>query len=171
MLATRRPLTSLAAPIAAVVLSVQGMAWADPPSPTSSTAPPPTEASYAPPVAPAPQQPAASSGLSTEQIGALVGLGVGVLGVGFGVGWGIATISQKNDAQQVCPTQVVCFTQNGVNKWQSADNNGTLSTFAFVIGAAGLLEAAVLWWLPTSSDPGSPKVGLGPGGLRVRGTW
>ncbi len=164
-----RPLTSLAAPIAAVVLSVHGMAWADPPPPTSAptTQPQPV---YAPDVPPAPSQPAAST-LSTEKVAALVGLGVGVLGVGFGVGYGIATLSKKNDAQQVCPTQVVCATQDGVNKWSDADTNGTLSTFAFVIGGLGLLEAAVLWWLPTGSDPVSTQVGLGPGGLRVRGTW
>lgn len=75
------------------------------------------------------------------------------------MGYGIATISKKNDAQQVCSTQVVCATQDGVDKWNDADHNGTMSTFAFVVGALGLLEAAVLWWLPTGHDASSTQLG------------
>ncbi len=167
----RRHFTCLVGPLGAVLLLAPSTAQAaDPVTPSSApTTEPPS--SYAPAVPPAPQQTSASSGRSSERLAALVGLGVGVVGVGFGVAYGIATIAKKNDAQQVCPTQVVCTTQDGVNKWNDADSSGSISTFAFVVGAIGLLEAAVFWWLPTGPDASSPQVAVGPGGLRVRGTW
>jgi hypothetical protein len=167
----RRYFASQVCPLAAAVLIAPSTAQAaDRPPPTSAPTnePPP---SYAPAIAPTSQPPAARGGPSSEEVAALVGLGVGILGVGLGVGYGIATISKKNDAQQVCSTQVVCATQDGVNKWNDADHNGTISTFAFVVGALGLLEAAVLWWLPTGHDASSTQLGLGPGGLRVRAMW
>jgi hypothetical protein len=122
------------------------------------------------PPPPAPQQPA-DRGLGSQKIAALVGLGVGVVGFGVSAGYGIATIAKKNDAQQVCPTLGTCPTQEGVNRWNDADNAGTISTFAFVIGCAGLLEAAVLWFIPGPRDGATTQVGLGPGSVRVSGSW
>jgi len=143
----------------------------DTPAPTSTT-PDPSQPVLAPPVPPptvAPQR--ADSGLGAQKTAALVGLGVGVVGFGVSMGYGIATIAKKNDAQQVCPTLGMCPTQDGVNRWNDADNAGTISTLAFVIGCAGFLEAAVLWFMPGARDGATTQVGLGPGSVRVSGSW
>jgi hypothetical protein len=107
-------------------------------------------------------------GVSSEKIAALVGGGVAIAGFAFSTAFALVANSEKSDAQRVCPGSTQCATQEGVDKWHRADVAANGSTLAFVIGCAGALEAAVFWLLPDSKRT---RVGVGPGVIRIRGTW
>ncbi len=110
-------------------------------------------------------------GLGTQKILGIVAGGIGVVGLGVGAAFGAMAMSQKNDAESVCPSNP-CSTQAGVNKWSNAATSATLSTVGFVVGGMGLAGAAVLWFTaPHSSRGASAQVGIGPGSLQLRGTW
>jgi len=110
----------------------------------------------------------ASLRMGTQKILSIVVGGIGVVGVGLGTAFGIMTISQKSDAQSACPGST-CATSDGVNKWSTAASSGNISTVGFILGGVGLAGAAVLWFTAPSSK--STQVGVGPGGLQVKGTW
>jgi hypothetical protein len=157
----------------AVVLPTGRLAEAgDPPATTAEPPAPATGATgqtpSSPPAAPDSKE---SQGLDSQQIAALVGLGVGVVGFGFGTAYGISAVSRKSDAQSVCPGSLQCATPEGVSKWHDAEWAASTSTFMFVIGCAGLLEAAVFWFTPSSKSATNTQVGFGPGSVRVQGTW
>jgi hypothetical protein len=125
-------------------------------------------APQSPVVAPPPET---SSGLGTQQILALVAGGVGIVGLGLGTALGLMAISKKNDAQSACPSSP-CSTEDGSNKWSDAASAGNVSTVGFIVAGVGVAGAAVLWFTaPSASGEASTQVGLGPGVLRVNGTW
>jgi len=131
------------------------------------------------PPAPSPTAPAASSaseapatsggGMGTQRVLALVAGGIGVVGIGVGTAFGIMALSKKSDAQNVCPND--CPTQDGVNKWSDATSTGNISTIALIVGGVGIVGGAVLWFTAPSGSSSSPQVGVGPGGLQLRGRW
>lgn len=113
----------------------------------------------------------ASSGLGTQKILALVAGGVGVVGLGLGTAFGLMALSKKSDAQSACPSSP-CPTEDGSNKWSDAVSAGNVSTVGFIVAGLGVAGAAVLWFTaPSASGGASTQVGLGPGILRVNGTW
>ena len=81
---------------------------------------------------------------------------------------GLAAIAQKSDAERACPGSL-CPTHDGSSKWSTASSTGNVATLGFVVGGVGVAAAAVLW-LTAPSAPGT-RLGLGPGGLQVRGAW
>jgi len=113
-----------------------------------------------------------SHGLGTQKIFGLVALGVGVVGVGLGTVFGLQSMSKHDDAHKACP-DAQCPTQDGVALWSDARSAGDLSTIFFAVGGVGLAGGAVLWFTARSesADAPSPQVGLGPGTIRLRGTW
>jgi hypothetical protein len=124
-----------------------------------------------PVVPPTPPPAPEGSGLGTQKIAALVAGGVGVVGLGVGGAFGLVAMSSKNDAQGVCPTNQ-CATEEGVDKWNHARSAAQLADVFLIVGGVGLAGAAVLWF--TAKSPGSEtsaQVGLGLGGVHVRGTW
>jgi hypothetical protein len=132
----------------------------------------PAAAPAAPPAAVAPGSeapPADSGGLGTQKILAIVAGGVGVVGLGLGSIFGLEAMSKKNDAQSACPDK--CASDDGVNKWNDAASAGNVATIGFIIGGVGLVGGAVLWLTAPSAGAAKTQVGLGPEGLRVRGTW
>lgn len=113
----------------------------------------------------------ARQGLGTQKILALVVGGIGVVGLGVGTAAGVLALSQKSDAQGLCPS-TSCPTQAGVNKWSDAASTGNVSTIGLIVGGVTLAGGAVLWFTGPSSSRGSTtQVGFGPGFLQVRGTW
>jgi hypothetical protein len=109
-------------------------------------------------------------GLGAQRVMALVAGGLGVVGLGLGAAFGAIAMVRKDDAEIACPDQ--CPTQAGADKWKAAAAAGDASTFAFAVGGAGIVAAAVLWWTaPSAKTAPSAYVGLGPGTLGVRGTW
>ncbi len=111
-----------------------------------------------------------NDGLGTQTIVGIVFTGLGAVGLGVGSAFGLAALSKKNEAQEVCPGQ--CATQTGVNDWSDAKSNGNVSTALFIGGGIALATGVVLWvTAPSSNAMASARVGVGPGGIRAEGTW
>jgi hypothetical protein len=125
------------------------------------------------PVEGAPSTPPAGvddgGGMGTQKILAIVAGGIGVVGLGVGTAFGIMALSKKSDAQNACPNN--CATQDGVNKWSDAASTGNISTIGLIVGGVGIAGGAVLWFTAPSASSSSPQVGVGLGGLQVKGTW
>ncbi len=120
--------------------------------------------------------PIASSGpapvdhrLGTQKIVALATGGLAVIGLGLGSAFGLMAASRKSDAQAVCPGD--CIDADGVAKWDDAKTAARLSDVFFIAGGVLLAGTAVLWFTakpPTSGEPVA-QIGLGLGGVRLRG--
>jgi hypothetical protein len=155
----------------------EAIAFGTPPVPAIVTPPPavtaPTSSTAAPApalaaVAPSPVE--SNRALGTQKIVAIVAGSVGVVGVIGGTIFGLVAMSRKNDAQKVCSGQ--CPTQAGVNDWNDAKDAGNASTAFYIIGGLGLAGGAALWFTAPSSNHGpGPQVGVGPGGIQLKGTW
>jgi hypothetical protein len=110
------------------------------------------------------------AGLGAQRVVSLVVGGIGVVSLGVGALFGATAIAKRNDAESACPDR--CATQDAADKWKAAAAAGDASTIGFVVGGAGIVAAAFLWWaVPTGGAARSVHVGLGPGALQVRGTW
>jgi hypothetical protein len=134
----------------------------------ASTGGAPTPASQAPFSAPPPED--TKDGLGTQKVVALIAGGLGVAGLAAGSAFGLAAISKKSQAQASCPD--LCSTQSAVDAWSDAKAEGNVSTALFVVGGVALAGAVVLWvTAPTPSAGATARIGLGPRGLRLEGTW
>ncbi len=118
---------------------------------------------------PPPPLPPAKAPLGRGRILSLVLGGVGVAASGVGVAYGLIARSRANEASDACPNQ--CVGQGGVDQWNQAQQAGNISTAAFVVGAAGIASGLVLWLHAKPVAESGPQIGLGPGGLQVRGIW
>lgn len=144
-------------------------------------APAPTPAPSVPvakPAGPLPSTPdlnasSESAGLGTQKILAIVAASIGVVGLGIGGVTGALALSEKSDAEKLCPKNPCGATDvDGVNKWKDAVSMGNISTVGFIVGAAGIVGGAVLWFTaPGSRVEPSTQIGFGPGSIRVRATW
>jgi hypothetical protein len=153
---------SVAAPVAAVLLlgsepraaAQEQSAPAPAPAPSGATQPSPA---YGEP-----------HGYETA---AFISLGVAAVAFGFSAAFGADALSKRNDARGVCPGSSVCTTQAGVDKWNDAETAAGISTISFLIGCAGLVEAAVFWFTPAPTASSTTQVGVGPSGIRLTGRW
>ena len=141
--------------IAVPRLNAEQVAPANHESPKNSPVVPPKESPRATPVA------------------AWVSLGVGVVGLGIGSVFGIQTLSSKSDADALCPTNR-CASDARVRELDSsARSSATISTVAFVVGAAGVGLGTV--WLLLGRAPKSSTVAWAltptPQSLSVRGAF
>jgi len=115
-----------------------------------------------------------SNGMETQRVLAIAAAGVGVVGVVVGMGFGLDAMSKHDEASKACPNQ--CTDPNGVNLWNKAVSSGNVSTIGFVVGAAGLIGGAMLWFTakPTSTEVHEQtvmQVGFGLGSVKLRGVW
>jgi len=110
-------------------------------------------------------------GLGTQRIVALVVGGVGVVGLGVGTVFGLASISKHNSADSACPSD--CQDQHGVDLWNESRSAGNIATAGFIVAGVGLAGAAALWFSAKSNDEPGPSaaLGVGPGSLMLRGAW
>jgi hypothetical protein len=148
-----------------------------PPAPTAPPSTPPvtpaeqlnTSESSAPPAAPPPTG-HSGRGTGLQRTLAVAAGGIGIVGLGVGAAFAFSAMSQRNDAQSVCPGPT-CPTLDGSNKWHTAVISGNASTIGFLVGGVGIAAAAVL--LATAPRASAPRaqVGLGVGGVEVSGTW
>ena len=117
--------------------------------------------------------PEASRGLGPQKTLALVAGGVGLVSLGVGAVFGLATLSKKNDAQATCPDLRICPTQNGADLWNEAVTDGNIANPFFVVGGLGVAAGAVLWLTAKPTSPSTPNagVGFGPGSIHLKGTW
>jgi hypothetical protein len=114
-----------------------------------------------------PTETAGSGGKKTQKIIAVVVAGVGVAGLGVGGAFGIMAISKKNHAQDLCSTPQ-CNDAAGSQAWSDAKKVGNISTVGFIAGGVLLATGAVLWF---TAGPSHTQVGIGPGNVRLSGTF
>jgi hypothetical protein len=147
---------------------------APPPAALLTPTPAPTPASE-----PAPEgRPPASHTLRT--IGWIVG-GVGVVGIGVGTGFALHSLSQKSDADKLCPAKLC--TPKGTSLISDATTSANIATAGFAVGLVGLAAGAWLVIQPFRSSPKtaasalavqarlSPYVGPDRTGVALEGTW
>lgn len=121
---------------------------AEPAAPTAMVAPQPP-----PMVLPAADN--SSSGLAT---GAIIAGSVGLVGIGLGVGFGLAAQSDLEESDRYCNGNQ-CTSQIGVDAAKDASRAANVATVGFAAGGALLALGAVLWLV---SESGSERPELAP---------
>jgi hypothetical protein len=107
-----------------------------------------------------------SRGSGTQKIVGYASIGLGVAGLAVGTIFGLQSMSKHNDAKDACPAS--CADANGVKLWDDARSAGNISTIGFVVGGLGLAGGTIL---VLTAKPADTTVGIGPGSIRLRGTW
>lgn len=101
-----------------------------------------------------------------------ISAGVGAVGIGVGAVFGARAIGKKGDAEAYCDRDNVCQGE-GIKLQKQGVTAGTISTVAFLVGAAALGTGAVLVFTAPSSGQASsgqasaaPRatIGVVPGG-------
>ncbi|HEY4014212.1 MAG TPA: hypothetical protein VGM06_12795 [Polyangiaceae bacterium] len=124
----------------------------------------------------APDTGAHGGGFGAQRVLSIVAGVVGVAGIGVGTYFGVVSMGKHNDAQKLCGT-ATCMgpgAQEGSSDWSDATTAGNYSTIAFIVGGVGLAGAAVLWLTaPRSAEQpaASARLGVGPGSVRLEGTF
>jgi tetratricopeptide (TPR) repeat protein len=134
----------------------------------------------APPTAALPPPSAAARGadITGLQVTGIVAGAVGLAGLGFGVGFGIAAKSDADVAHGFCHGNA-CSTQRGVDASREGSHFATVSTIAFIAGGALTALGVSLLALGGQSDSErphaqasiTPYVGPGALGTYVSGRW
>jgi hypothetical protein len=154
--------------------------------PAASAAPPVSEAPLPPAtlppsargVAPPPAtEPASSDGSTQRTVGLVVG-GAGVIGLGFGVAFGLVALGKNSDSKSLCPASP-CSGSSGVQGIQDnsdAKSAATVSTVAMAVGGAALATGAVVFLLAPKKRSATalhvtPAIGGGELGLRLGGAF
>jgi hypothetical protein len=119
---------------------------------------------------------ASDTGATRRTLGLVVG-GAGVVGIGVGTVLALSAKSTFDDADAECNEENFC-TPKGVALREDAVSRGNVATLVFGVGSAALIGGAVLWLTAPSRDAAAARapvarvqVGVGPGQVRVRGTW
>jgi tetratricopeptide (TPR) repeat protein len=135
------------------------------PSAAAASAAPPAS----PPSAAAPEDHGA--GLGAQRVAALVAGGLGVVGVGVGVAFGVVSINRGKDRDRACPSHAGCSPQ-AVDAADAAISAGNVSTVAFIAGGA-LLAGGLVLWLTGGSEEQQPTaaVSFAPGSVAVSGRF
>jgi hypothetical protein len=147
-------------------------------APSPSTA---TVLAGAPAVPPSEVSPPASpSGLGAQRLLGLVAGGAGVVGIGVGAVFGLMASSAWNGAKSACggDTSRCADVGTATSDRSNTVTDGTISTVAFVAGAALVAGGAVLYFTgrpseppPTASVAVAPVAAPGQGGLALVGRF
>jgi hypothetical protein len=124
---------------------------------------------------------AGSSTWSTSKTLALVSGGVGLIGIGVGAAFGAMASSEWSTQQKDCGSSAACPNHPGaVSAHDSTETDGAVSTAMFVVGAAGVAGALILWFTAPKAEkrPAAPlalhflpSVGPGGAGMTLGGTF
>ncbi len=119
--------------------------------------------------------PSAGLGAEGQPLGpartlALVAGGVGLAGIAVGTVFGLQSKAKHDEALDGHCVGALCSDQTGIDLKEDALRAGSIATVGFVVGAAGLAGAALLWFAvkPTAAPV---TIGAGPNAWMVRGTW
>src|SRR5258706_3492875 len=97
---------------------------------------------------------------------------VGIVGVGVGTVFGLRAISRNNDAKTHCPQGYNCNDADGPVLGDEAKSAARISNIAFGVGAAALVVGAILYFTsPRAPESATVRVGLGPRGITVGGSF
>jgi hypothetical protein len=94
--------------------------------------------------------------------------GVALTGLGVGTYFGLRAFAKNDEASIACPKNV-CDAA-GIDLDQQGRTAATVSTVAFVIGAASTLATVGLFVFRGGSSP-PPQIAISPLGVAVRGAW
>lgn len=94
-------------------------------------------------------------GASQRLIGLTAG-GLGIVGVGLGVVFGLNAASKNNEAATHCRTEVFCDPE-GVSVGQEAKSAATVSSVAFIAGGALLAGGVILYLTAPRGTPASAR--------------
>ncbi|WP_437313979.1 tetratricopeptide repeat protein [Sorangium sp. So ce385] len=112
-----------------------------------------------------------AAGGSMQRTAGWISAGAGVVGLGVGAAFGLRALGKKGDAEPYCNEANVCA-ERGIELQEQGATAGTISTVAFLVGAAALGAGAVLIFTAPSSAqaPSAPRatVGVVPGGAVAR---
>jgi len=127
------------------------------------------------------QPPAAADSAALESPGggrwlSYAAWGVGAIGIGVGVTFGIATIQAKSELADVCPQNRCAADQQP--RIDNAHRNGTLANAAFGVGLVSAVVGTVLFFA-TAPEPSIGRaearsgvgLALSPGGVQLLGSF
>ncbi|AUX24597.1 hypothetical protein SOCEGT47_051360 [Sorangium cellulosum] len=139
-----------------------------------SPEPPAARGGDAGPALPPQALPAETGRSSAWRTAGWISAGVGAVGIGVGAAFGLRAIGKKGDAEAHCDAANVCA-QRGLDLQRQGVAAGTISTVAFLVGAAALGGGAVLLLTAPPSAQRSPApgatIGVVPGGLVATGVF
>jgi hypothetical protein len=113
-----------------------------------------------------------TSDTSPQRTIAYVVGGVGIIGLGIGTVFGVLAKATYDDAVSNCGSPsagVRLCNSDGVARGDTSDRQATISTIAFVAGAA-LLTGGVVLFMTAPKDRGV-SVGLTGTGIHFKGSW
>ena len=107
--------------------------------------------------------------------------GLGVIGVGVGVAFGLKVLSQKDEIGDICPLNVNCTPDDKARSEKLEDEarpNATAFNIAVALGGAATLGGiALVLTAPSSPSPGATGVKVVPwggpnaAGASIAGRW
>jgi hypothetical protein len=100
----------------------------------------------------------------------IVTASLGLVALGAGAAFGVASLAKHDDAARACPG-ATCSDANGANLWHDAVTLGDVSTIALVAGGVAFAGGFALWLAAPSSSSGGTQVGFGLGSVQLRGAW
>jgi hypothetical protein len=124
---------------------------------------------------PPPSTPAAQPHAPTDHTLAWIAGGVGVVGLGFGVAFGLGAVSEKSTLDSACSGNVCPPSQHGTV--DTGTRFGTISTVGFIVGGVGLATGAVLYFWNVGGGSGAETSGarasayVGPASVGVAGAF
>jgi hypothetical protein len=113
----------------------------------------------------------------TQRTIAVVGAGLGVVGLAVGAAFGAVMLSRKSDYQQHEDASGQCRDLECQTASHDAANAGNVATVALLAGSALFVAGATLWFTAPKEASSSPAVALlpivgpGGGGFAAAGQW
>ena len=103
-------------------------------------------------------------------VGSLVAGGIGVVGLGLGVGFGVSSITKWNSVKNECPFVARCNNAAAPESARSAGRSADASTVSFIVGGAGLVAAGLIYFLRPDEETRTgwtfgPMIGGGATGV------
>jgi hypothetical protein len=142
--------------------------------PDNAKKPPTDEGAKAASSAASPDTPAATHGLGTQRIAALVTGGAGVVTMGISLALISSAKASWQEAADRCPNNQ-CDDQSAIDDADAARKRGNVATGVFLAGAAATVTGGVLWFTAPSTRGTAlrviPLIGTSSGGLLVRGSY
>jgi tetratricopeptide (TPR) repeat protein len=115
----------------------------------------------APAASPAPPR-EPEAGLEPLEVAAISAGTIGLVGVGIGVGFGLAARSESDVWRSECDGNV-CTSQRGVDAAETASRRADVATIGFAVGGGLIAVGAVLWLLDGSDErPEAAALRLAP---------